>query len=86
MAGTDIFYNLPADKQYLAGDAPLAASIAAGQSEFTSGYDHYKKYGKSQGRQYNFALDLEAPIVFIPIIGIVALIMFKWKSIKKLFK
>ena len=68
MTKTDFFYNMPGDVEYLNKDIPLKTSIEAGQSTFTSGWDHYKKNGKAEGRTYNMLKNALSPKVFIPVI------------------
>ena len=46
----DIFYYFPQDKQYVAANPGLRVP-----QDFSSGYFHFRKYGRAEGRKYNEA-------------------------------
>lgn len=46
----DLFYYFPADKNYRETYENVGGAVEAGG--FSSGYDHYKKFGKSEGKIY----------------------------------
>jgi len=40
------------EAEYLAANPDVAAELKSGKSNFTSGYEHYLRYGKTEGRKF----------------------------------
>jgi hypothetical protein len=40
------------EAEYLAANPDVAAELKSGKSNFTSGYEHYLRYGKAEGRKF----------------------------------
>lgn len=80
---TDFWYGMPGDVEYLNKDIPLRDSMLAGQNgNFSSGYDHYVKNGKAEGRTYNMFKNFLSPKIAIPVVAL--FILFKTGMFKKL--
>jgi hypothetical protein len=58
--GTKQNLGSPADLDYLAKNQDVANAINQGLYGLTSGYDHYMTTGATEGRTYNFSLNIPA--------------------------
>jgi hypothetical protein len=84
----DQYKGTPADLDYLTRYPDIARGVDDGV--FTSGYDHYIRYGKSGGRTYDLTLNSKSvPVVtgnkkYWIIGGIILLVsLYLWNKYKK---
>lgn len=83
MAAKDFWRGLPGDNEYLSKDIPLRDSIGV-EGGFTSGYAHFQKYGRTEGRKYKMWMNIFSLKIGVPLlIGLV--VLYRSGVLKKLF-